>query len=80
MNQYVIFLNDETWVIIEAEDFIIDAVEQTINLYKGEGLIASFSMIKIIGFCKYEYALMRILKNQKVCNGFEGGAGDENND
>lgn len=69
MNQYVIFLNDESWVIIEAEDFIIDAVEQTINLYKGEGLIASFSMIKIIGFCRYENTVMWFKKKQKVCSG-----------
>lgn len=72
MHQYVIFLNDETWVIITADDFIINAIEQTIEFYKDQEMIAAFSMIKTIGFTRYEYALMRILKNQKVCNGFEG--------
>lgn len=72
MQQYVIFLTDETWVIITADDFILNAVEQMIEFYKDHEMIASFSMIKTIGFTRYEYALMRILKNQKVCNGFEG--------
>lgn len=72
MNQYVIFLTDETWVIIRADDFIINAVEQTIEFYKDHELIANFSMIKTVGFTRYEYALMRILKGQNVCNGFEG--------
>jgi hypothetical protein len=72
MHEYVIFLNDETWVIISADDFILNAVEQMIEFYKNHEMIASFSMIKTIGFTRYEYALMRILKGQKVCNGFEG--------
>lgn len=72
MKQYVIFLNDETWVIIDADTFIINAVEQTIDFYSEHEIIASFSMIKTVGFTRYEKALMRILKNQKVCNGFEG--------
>lgn len=72
MQQYVIFLTDETWVIIRADDFIINAVEQTIEFYKDHEMMASFSMIKTVGFTRYEYALMRILKGQKVCNGFEG--------
>ena len=72
MHQYVIFLNDETWVIITADDYIIDAVEQMIEFYKDHDMIACFSMINTLGFTRYEYALMRILKGQKVCNGFEG--------
>lgn len=80
MNQYVVFLNDKTWVIIEAEEYVIDAVNQAIDFYKDHEMIASFSMIKTIGFTRYEYALMRILKNQKVCNGFEGSVDDENTD
>ena len=71
MNQYVIFLNDETWIIIEADDYVLDCVNQTIDFYKDHEMIASFSTIKTIGFTRYEYALMRILKGQKVCNGFE---------
>ena len=72
MHQYVVFLNDETWVIITADDYIIDAVEQMIEFYKDHDMIACFSMINTLGFTRYEYALMRILKGQKVCNGFEG--------
>ena len=72
MHQYVIFLTNETWIIIEADEYIIDCVDQTIDFYKDHEMIASFDMLKTIGFTRYEYALMRILKNQKVCNGFEG--------
>ena len=72
MYQYVVFFNDETWVIITAEEYIFDNILHTIDFYKDHELIGTFDTTKIIGFCRYEYALMRILKGQKVCNGFEG--------
>ena len=76
MKQYVIFLNDETWIIIDADDYIYETILHTIDFYRNGDFVGSFDTLKIIGFCKYESALLRILKNQKVCNGFEWGDDD----
>ena len=73
MYKYVVFFNDETWVIVDADDYIYRPGSQTLKFYRNGEFAAHFNTDKIIGFGMYEKVLLRILKNQKVCNGFEGG-------
>lgn len=73
MYKYVIFFNDETWVIVDADDYIYRPGSQTLKFYRNGKFVAHFNTDKIIGFGMYENVLLRILKNQKVCNGFEEG-------
>lgn len=78
MYKYVVFLNDETWIIIDADEYIYNVPLQSIAFYRNGENVGTFYTDKIIGFCMYENVLLRILKNQKVCNGFEGGLYDGN--
>lgn len=75
MNKYVVFLNDETWIIVDADDYLYRPGSQTLKFYRDGEFVARFNTDKIIGFSVYEKVLLRILKNQKVCNGFEAVEG-----
>lgn len=78
MYKYVVFLNDETWIIVDADTYLYNVPLQTLEFYRDGEHVGAFNTDKIIGFSMYEKVLLRILKNQKVCNGFEGGLYDGN--